>query len=71
VGFPVDIKIPDRSAFWFLIRSTSVGLLMTFADAGVGRVDVTGPVGLTHYLASTRLYAFRYVLYFFDVSFVS
>jgi hypothetical protein len=40
------------------ITQTS-GLLMTFADATIKMLNVVGPPGLTHYLASMRLYAYR------------
>ncbi|KAF8506255.1 beta-lactamase-like protein [Gautieria morchelliformis] len=35
------------------------GLLMTVADSGVSSLNVFGPAGLDHYLASTRLYTMR------------
>jgi ribonuclease Z len=38
-----------------------VGMVMTFADNGIGKIDVVGPPGLLHYLASMRDYLFRSV----------
>ncbi|CAE7190402.1 unnamed protein product [Rhizoctonia solani] len=35
------------------------GMLMSLADSGVTNVDVLGPLGLNHFLASTRAYVFR------------
>ncbi|GAB1522242.1 hypothetical protein RhiTH_005356 [Rhizoctonia solani] len=35
------------------------GMLMSLADAGVTGVDVLGPPGLNHFLASVRSYVFR------------
>ncbi|CAE6417360.1 hypothetical protein ACGC1H_002170 [Rhizoctonia solani] len=35
------------------------GMLMSLADSGVTNVDVLGPSGLNHFLASTRTYVFR------------
>ncbi|CAE6445219.1 unnamed protein product [Rhizoctonia solani] len=35
------------------------GMLMSLADSGVTNVDVVGPSGLNHFLASTRSYTFR------------
>ncbi|KAF9269308.1 hypothetical protein L218DRAFT_969838 [Marasmius fiardii PR-910] len=35
------------------------GLLMTFADATIPRLDVIGPPGLKHYMASMRYYTYR------------
>ncbi|KAJ1302197.1 hypothetical protein OPQ81_001023 [Rhizoctonia solani] len=35
------------------------GMLMSLADSGVTNVDVLGPSGLNHFLASTRSYVFR------------
>ncbi|KAG7094254.1 hypothetical protein E1B28_007858 [Marasmius oreades] len=35
------------------------GLLMTFADATIPRLDVVGPPGLKHYMASMRYYTYR------------
>jgi ribonuclease Z len=35
---------------------------MTLADASLGKVDVIGPQGLTHFIAAMRKYVFRYVL---------
>ncbi|CAE6423320.1 unnamed protein product [Rhizoctonia solani] len=35
------------------------GMLMSLADSGVTNVDILGPSGLNHFLASTRAYVFR------------
>ncbi|KAF8639102.1 hypothetical protein AX17_001745 [Amanita inopinata Kibby_2008] len=35
------------------------GLLMTFADGGINLLDLVGPVGFRHQLASMRMYTFR------------
>jgi hypothetical protein len=35
---------------------------MSFADAGIGRLDVVGPSGLMHFLAAARSYTFRYLV---------
>ncbi|KAF9466199.1 beta-lactamase-like protein [Collybia nuda] len=35
------------------------GLLMSFADATIPRLDIVGPPGISHYLASMRSYTFR------------
>ena len=40
------------------LRSHS-GLLMTIADSGASNINVFGPTGLNHFLASTRLYTMR------------
>jgi len=37
------------------------GLLMFWADAGISRVEIVGPQGLLHYLASMRAYLKRFV----------
>jgi hypothetical protein len=34
-------------------------MLMSLADSGVTDVDVLGPPGLNHFLASARSYVFR------------
>ena len=38
-----------------------LGVLMSISDAGVKSLDVVGPQGLNHFLASTRSYAMRSV----------
>ncbi|EKM81596.1 hypothetical protein AGABI1DRAFT_105131 [Agaricus bisporus var. burnettii JB137-S8] len=49
----------------FLTQVTSqrasglTGIIMTFADNAISKVDVVGPPGLRHYLASMRDYFFR------------
>ncbi|RDB18569.1 Ribonuclease Z, mitochondrial [Hypsizygus marmoreus] len=35
------------------------GLLMSFADATISKLNIVGPPGLLHYMASMRLYTFR------------
>lgn len=35
------------------------GLLMSFADATISRLDIVGPPGLSHFLAAMRSYTFR------------
>lgn len=39
------------------------GLLMSFADATIPRLDIVGPPGLMHFLAAMRSYTFRYGLW--------
>ena len=34
---------------------------MTFADSSIRKLDIVGPQGLTHLMASMRLYTYRYV----------
>jgi ribonuclease Z len=36
------------------------GFLLTLADASSRKIDVIGPQGLTHFLAATRKYIYRY-----------
>src|SRR5882724_3145742 len=43
------------------MMSSLTGLVMTMADSGVSELDVFGPSGLNHFLASTRLYTMRFV----------
>lgn len=45
---------------WLINRSfVHTGLLMSAADSGVRELDIVGPPGLNHFLASTRSYALR------------
>lgn len=34
-------------------------MLMSFADAAIDTLDIVGPPGLRHYLASMRTYLYR------------
>ncbi len=45
-----------------LSNSCSIGFLMTLADSGTTAVDIVGPPGLAHYLASMRLFLYRYAI---------
>jgi hypothetical protein len=36
------------------------GLIMTLADATIDKLQLLGPPGLTHIVASSRFYVFRY-----------
>lgn len=36
---------------------------MLCADASVPRLDIVGPYGLTHYLATMRGYTYRFVFF--------
>lgn len=45
------------------LMTTYSGLLMSFADATISKLDLVGPPGLVHLLASMRLYTYRYVVH--------
>lgn len=45
----------------YLVPIQRAGIIMTFADNAISKVDVVGPPGLRHYLASMRDYLFRLV----------
>ncbi|KAF8887345.1 hypothetical protein BD779DRAFT_1527626 [Infundibulicybe gibba] len=43
------------------------GLLMSFADATISKLDIVGPPGLTHFLAAMRMYTYRDTMPVFPV----
>jgi ribonuclease Z len=48
-------RTKQMTILWGLL----LGMLMSLADSGVTNIDVLGPPGLNHFLASTRPYVFR------------
>lgn len=45
--------------FPLLSLNSSIGMLMSFADASIDKLNIVGPPGLCHYLASMRMYLYR------------
>ena len=54
-----DTSYIQKNVNFSVLITSSSGLMMFLADAGIRGLDIVGPPGMLHFLASMRSYLFR------------